>query len=118
MKTLHIFCTGTGTRCNTGANPLGSVVADRAGTLYGATEAGGGKGKRSGGGVVYALTPNRGTGRWAEAVLYVFCVRQNDCRDGNSPSSGLTLDAKGNLFGETLFGGTGGEGTVFSLTTR
>jgi uncharacterized repeat protein (TIGR03803 family) len=45
-------------------------------------------------------------------VLYAFVPGQGD---GYSPSSALTRDNMGNLYGTTGFGGASGEGTVFAL---
>jgi hypothetical protein len=66
------------------------------------------------------VTPGAGGGRWVERVLYVFCPKLQDsnCSDGFSPSSALIVDASGNLYGEGMFGGKGGEGTVFGLSVR
>ncbi len=57
-----------------------------------------------------------------ETVLYNFCSQPN-CADGANPTSRLTSDGKGNLYGTTYFGGIGsciddngvGCGTVFQL---
>jgi uncharacterized repeat protein (TIGR03803 family) len=48
-----------------------------------------------------------------ETVLYSFTTNPSD---GTNPFSGLTLDAKGNLYGTTYFGGTFGFGTVFKIS--
>src|SRR5262249_14163655 len=48
-------------------------------------------------------------------TIYNFCPDQELCTDGNSPRT-VTLDAQGNLYGTTMFGGDNDEGTVFSLT--
>jgi uncharacterized repeat protein (TIGR03803 family) len=47
-------------------------------------------------------------------VLYSFAGSQTG--DGYKPVSNLILDHAGNLYGTTLFGGTGGGGTVFELS--
>jgi uncharacterized repeat protein (TIGR03803 family) len=39
-------------------------------------------------------------------------------KDGSEPYGGLILDAAGNLYGTTFYGGTYGLGTVFMLTKR
>lgn len=50
-----------------------------------------------------------------ESVLYEFCSLPN-CTDGEAPDSNLIMDAQDNLYGETLYGGVHGAGTVFELT--
>jgi len=84
---------------------------DGAGNLYGTTREGG----ANKGGVVFQLAPS-GTG-WSETVLYSFCSQSN-CTDGANPAAGLIMDGAGNLYGTTIFGGTGSpaNGTVFMLT--
>jgi len=57
------------------------------------------------------LTPTAGGG-WTESTLYSFIGD----RDGEYPYGGLVLDAAGNLYGCTIFGGVGTNGTVFKLT--
>ena len=54
-------------------------------------------------GVVFKLSPAPGS-TWKETVLHTFCSTDN-CADGHTPSGGLTMDASGNLFGVTSFGG-------------
>jgi uncharacterized repeat protein (TIGR03803 family) len=100
-NTLYSFTEGAD-----GGTPFGSVVFDSAGNLYGTTSYGG----RNDLGTVFQLTPS-GSG-WAESVLYNF---QNGS-DGSYPYAGLIFDAFGNLYGSTTSGGTGGGGTIFTLT--
>jgi uncharacterized repeat protein (TIGR03803 family) len=50
----------------------------------------------------------------SEQTLYNFCNQGDNCA-GYFPSSGLTFDTAGNLYGTTEEGGTDGEGTVFEL---
>jgi uncharacterized repeat protein (TIGR03803 family) len=50
------------------------------------------------------------------SVIYNFCVKSG-CPDGSSPFAGLTIDAKGNLYGTAYFGGAFNEGVVFVLDT-
>ena len=99
-----------------GADPSGRLVFDQKGNLFGVTRLGG----TSASGTVFQLTQHRGP--WTEAVLYSFCAQSN-CPDGSLPEATLTIDGKGNLFGTTYNGGTGGNcgtgsscGTVFELT--
>jgi uncharacterized repeat protein (TIGR03803 family) len=52
-----------------------------------------------------------------DAVLYSFCAKKG-CADGKQPQNvTLASDAKGNLYGTTLYGGADQVGTVFRLTT-
>jgi len=94
-------------------NPQMDLVRDAKGNLYGTTLSGG---TNSGAGAVFALTPTANHG-WTEKVLYSFGATVTD---GASPYASLVLDAKGNLYGTTLSGGTNaspkGDGTVFELT--
>jgi uncharacterized repeat protein (TIGR03803 family) len=92
-----------------GANPRAAVVFSSRGVLFGATEQGGAWGY----GTVYSLTP-AGGGNWTENVIYNFTGQGGD---GAYPEAGLVISPKsGVLFGTTNAGGTGGYGTVFSLT--
>jgi uncharacterized repeat protein (TIGR03803 family) len=92
-----------------GFNPVGGLILDLEGNLYG-TAAGGGT-KYEYGGTVFQLkrAPN---GKWTENVLYSFAGGD----DGQSPLASLVFDASGNLYGTTWGGGTNGAGTVFELT--
>jgi uncharacterized protein YceK len=108
-----------GYNTNDGSNPGAGLIMDRSGALYGTTHLGGSTTGSSsvGYGTVFKLTPPAyGQTRWTESVLYRF----NGGADGENPMATLTLDAAGNLYGTTLYGGTGqcynGCGTVFKLT--
>ncbi len=90
-----------------GYDPWGGVVSDKAGNLYGVTNAGG----ASGCGAVFKLTP--GASKWTEKVLHSF---ENDANDGCGSVAGLTVDAAGNLYGTTFYGGLYNDGTIFKLT--
>ena len=91
-----------------GYDPWGGVVSDKAGNLYGATNSGG----TSGCGAVFKVTPGS-NGKWAEKVLHSFA---NDANDGCGSVAGLTVDAAGNLYGTTFYGGLYNDGTIFKLT--
>ena len=109
-----------------GSLPVGAVVFDRAGNLYGATTEGGSSACNSTAqcGTVYQLAPPAKQGDpWTETVLYVF--KGNAAKDGATPAGGLVIDSAGNLYGTTAYGGTGdcvllgsklGCGTVFELS--
>lgn len=99
---LHTFSVFSG-----GDNPLGGLIADSQGNLYGTTEYGG-----TGYGVVFELIPNM-SGAWGEQVLYKFAGTPSD---GAYPSGALIFDGQGNLYGTTQLGGPHGAGTVFELS--
>jgi uncharacterized repeat protein (TIGR03803 family) len=100
--------------CTGGIFPSAGVIFDASGkNLYGTT----GNGGRYGGGAVFELTPGA-DGKWTEKVLHSFGKGE----DGNLPQGGLTLDAAGNLYGTTYYGGANSKtcapvscGTVFQL---
>ncbi len=109
-----------------GEYPNSGVIMDSGGNLYGTTQYGGtgsecsGYDRWHGGcGTVFELSPGHG-GSWTESVLYSF---SNNGSDGTYPLAGLVLDANGDLYGTTQYGGTGskcsgGCGTVFELKPR
>jgi uncharacterized repeat protein (TIGR03803 family) len=105
---LYSFCSASG--CTDGATPLGGLVFDVDGNLYGTTQDGGNQGK----GTVFQLT-NGANGTWTEKVLYSFCSAAG-CTDGANPMAGLIFDAVGNLYSTAQWGGAQGRGTVFQLT--
>lgn len=103
---LHEFLGG-----NDGAGPLAGLARASDGTLYGATDAGGG-GECSGGcGVVYQLAPLK-DGSFKYKVIYRF----KKIKAGVRSSAQLVLDKAGVLYGTTRTGGAHDMGTVFSLT--
>src|SRR5205807_9061528 len=51
----------------------------------------------------------------AEQTLYKFCSQSN-CLDGAFPNSPLVVDAAGNLYGTSHYGGSQDHGLVFKLT--
>jgi len=89
-----------------GADPVGNLIRDAAGNLYGATNLGGPENV----GTVFELSPNGS--RWTQTVLYSFPNQTV----GYAPSGGLVMDKSGNLYGVTQFGGLHGYGTVYRLT--
>jgi uncharacterized repeat protein (TIGR03803 family) len=97
-------------------SPSGGLVFDPNGNVYGVSEQGALCNSSSGCGAVYKLTPS--TGGWQESVLYSF-----GSAGGNSllPNGVLVLDAIGNLYGTTAYGGgsnacLNGCGTVYELS--
>jgi len=96
-----------------GARPESDLIFDQAGNLYGTTYLGGQFGMycSTGCGVAFELVPSGGT--WTESVIHAFLGYD---QDGQFPTSGMTFDAAGNLYGTTFQGGTIGNGTVYELT--
>jgi uncharacterized repeat protein (TIGR03803 family) len=97
-----------------GANPEGGVTLDSSGNLYGTNYYGG----AYNGGTIWEVSP--GASGWTEKILHSF---ETNGSDGSSPKSTLTMDAKGNLYGTTYYGGNGagaeaGYGTLFELTPQ
>lgn len=95
---------------NDGRGPVGGVVFDSGGNLYGTTSGGG---YPIGGGTVFELTPSGGG--WTENILYAFNA-SNGAPNGSGLHAGVVFDRAGNLYGTTVFGGTNYWGTIFELT--
>jgi uncharacterized repeat protein (TIGR03803 family) len=112
FQVLHSFGA-----CETdGINPQAGLVFDATGSLYGTTYAGGANGY----GTVFEMSPQTGGG-WIESVVHSFNLSSTD---GADPSASLILDASGNLYGTTAYGGahsgsTSGTtgGTVFEIVS-
>ncbi len=96
-QTLLAFDGGSG-----GANPLGTLILDGKGSIYGTTAAGG----SANAGTVFRLSR-----RGRETVLHSF----RNGRDGANPHAGLIADSAGNLYGTTENGGKHGYGVVFKI---
>jgi uncharacterized repeat protein (TIGR03803 family) len=103
-RVMHNFGSGTD-----GLYPIGGLLMDASGNLYGTTQDGGVY--FGGRGTVYELKP-QGGGNWAEMVLHSF----GNGQDGEYPQTALIFDAAGNLYGTTQQGGTRLNGTVFQMT--
>lgn len=103
FKTLIIF---DGTN---GANPVGALVQDAEGNLYGTTSAGG----KNNDGTVFKITPD---GR-------LITLHNFDGTDGSTPDGTLVQATDGDFYGTTRWGGNltecyeiRGCGTVFKIT--
>jgi uncharacterized repeat protein (TIGR03803 family) len=110
-KVLHSFNTNS----SDGSGPLGGLVMDASGNLYGTTTHGGSStfcvnNQSPTCGTVFELIPGA-NGSWSEKVLHNF----GNGTDGVNPTAGLTFDASGNLYGTTYGGGAYDSGTVFKL---
>jgi uncharacterized repeat protein (TIGR03803 family) len=101
-------------RGSDGHVPAAGLTMDATGNLFGTTTEGGTgnclTGQTHGCGTVFELSPTSG-GRWTEAVLHNF----GSGSDGIYPTSSLTFDSAGNLYGTTQAGGIYDFGTVFEL---
>lgn len=115
---LHNFCTQA--NCPDGFDPLAGLTEDASGNFYGTVNSGGSHPSTcpspSGCGAVFKLDK---AGNYS--ILYNFCSKTS-CTDGETPQAGLTIDASGNLYGTTLYGGThhtdpnaNSGGTVFKV---
>jgi uncharacterized repeat protein (TIGR03803 family) len=87
-----------------GANPIGGLLIDAAGNVFGTTEQGG-VGRN---GTVFELS---GSDHQTVTRLWTFTRT-----DGAEPDSTLTADGNGNLYGTTTQGGDNNEGTVFEIS--
>jgi uncharacterized repeat protein (TIGR03803 family) len=86
---------------NDGAYPFAKLAMDSAGNIYGSTTV-----SNTSSGTAFELSPVAG-GHWTFTTLYYFTV---------APSAGFILDASGNLYSTTAYGGTNGEGAVIELS--
>ncbi len=115
-RVLHDFCAKPA--CADGANPAFDLLLDANGDLFGVTT----DFDIHNPGAVFKLSRGQGS-RWNETVLHTFCSSQ-DCADGQTPGGGLVMDAAGNLFGVTHFGGNPicraglGCGVAYKITPR
>jgi uncharacterized repeat protein (TIGR03803 family) len=86
-----------------GASPLGGIIRDAAGNLYGTTYGGG----PDNFGTVYKVDAAGN-----ETVLHAFTGANID---GEYPQGALAQDSAGNLYGTTQIGGTANSGTIFKV---
>jgi uncharacterized repeat protein (TIGR03803 family) len=95
---LHSFTAGAD-----GAGPMGALIMDSLGNLYGTTNGGGDPTCKCG--VVFELDTAGN-----ETVLHTFVGS-----DGAIPEGALLMGAAGTLFGTTTGGGAYGSGTIFKI---
>lgn len=92
------------------SEPDSRLTFDAAGNLYGTT------GYFSGG-TVFQLSP-AANGTWKETTIHYFSAGN----DGSGPQGFLAIDASGNLYGATIYGGLGCNqslcGVVYKLTPQ
>jgi uncharacterized repeat protein (TIGR03803 family) len=103
---LYSFCAQA--NCADGSYPLGTLIVDASGDLYGIASQGGAQGD----GEAFELAPNGGA--WTLQVVHSFCS-QPDCADGMQPFAGLThagassgesYNGTSPLYGTTTVGGS------------
>ncbi len=95
-----------GSGASDGAFPLGNVIFDSAGNIYGTTAG-------PDAGAVFELTPPASDGLpWTETTLHSFKPQD---KGGSAPGGGLIFGKNGVLFGVASEGGTGDRGAVFGL---
>ena len=83
-KILHVFCSSPG--CSDGVSPMGALLADGEGNIFGTTTQGGNNfANGTGGGVLFRLNGS------TFDVLHAFCSEAN-CSDGDLPRDDLLRD--------------------------
>jgi uncharacterized repeat protein (TIGR03803 family) len=109
---LHSFCIGgLSNTCTDGAGPVGALLVDDAGNVFGTTAGGGYRFDmmNTGGGTIFKMGATFQT-------LYYFCsTPAQNCSDGEYPLANLMRDSQGRVFGSTEFGGTYNGGEVFQF---
>ncbi len=90
-----------------GGHPVGNLVRDAAGNLYGAVAWGGSTYCYFGCGLVFEISGGN------FIILHTF---QSGTGDGLEPNAGLTMDTQGNIWGTTTYGGANNDGTLYELT--
>lgn len=115
---LYIFAGGPD-----GINPVGNLLLDDSGDLYGVTQGGGSDACYYDCGIVFELTPKH-SGNWTETIITRFAPTNLSQPLGDAPAGGLLRDSQGNLYGTASLGGSfqgpcssGGCGTVFKITS-
>jgi uncharacterized repeat protein (TIGR03803 family) len=94
-----------------GFSPIGGLIFDAAGNLYGTTNLGG----ANNGGTVFELSP-AGGGNWTFNVLYSLSYIGTFDFIYYGPTGSLVMDASGRLYGTTVMDGAFTGGSVFQLT--
>jgi uncharacterized repeat protein (TIGR03803 family) len=96
--------------------PPAPPIWDGKGNMFGTTADGGITQPEcwtsSGCGVIFDMTPKQ-DGSWTYHILHRFASFPTD---GQSPDGGLAMDASGNLYGDTVYGGAHNQGRLFKLT--
>lgn len=122
-RVLHSFCVET--NCTDGSNANGQLIMDVAGNLYGTTRSDSESCEDLGQcGLAYELIPNDRRTKWKFKIVYRFCRKTPDCKDGASPISGLNYagaasgapyDGVSPLYVAASAGGAQHNGTILEL---
>ena len=86
-----------------GANPVGGLVEDSSGNLFGTTYDGG------------ALPATARCSRWQHGSGTITTLASFNGTQRRRSRGGLVEDSSGNLFGTTVIGGADNDGTVFEV---
>lgn len=111
VKVLHSFSG------KDGFEPFGQLALDASGFLYGTTYTGGATfvlGGQEGYGTIFKLATS-GAGGKDGASRFTTLYSFTNAADGGYPTSGVILDAAGNLYGATYNAGTTGGGTLYEF---
>lgn len=108
-QVLYSFCSQA--NCADGKMPDSGLVMDQAGNLYGTTYTG----RAHDLGTVFELSPGS-NGQYTYQLLHSFCAL-SECADGELPGGPLIVDAAGDVYGTTPYGGGTPEegGEVYEL---
>jgi uncharacterized repeat protein (TIGR03803 family) len=102
LSATYVISTLTSFNGPNGSVPVGSLIADSNGNLYGTTNSGGAFWN----GTVFEVA----SGSHTLTTLVSF-----NGTNGSNPGAGLIFDSAGNLYGITSAGGTNNDGTVFEV---
>jgi len=108
-KVLYSFQCGFG--ASSGSFPIGGLIFDAAGNLYGTTNYLG----ANNGGTVFELSPSGG-GNWTFSVVYSLKYSGSFDFIYYGPTGTLAMDSSGSLYGTTVMDGPLLAGSVFKLT--
>ena len=88
-----------------GWNPDAGVTLDGSGDIFGTTYGGGANGD----GTVFEIAAGSKT---------ITTLTSFNGNNGSGPVAGVILDASGNIYGTTYYGGASGDGVVFEMATH
>src|SRR5271166_4973510 len=104
-QTYNVFLSFDGS--DGGSPTYGALVQGSDGNFYGVGGASGSSG------TIFKVTPQA-----VLTTLYSFATCLPNCPNGAGPNGSLVQGADGNFYGTTAFGGTGFQGTVFTITPQ